>query len=174
MYDNAARVPLIVSFPPRWKGGQRRTGACSLLDLVQTIADIGGAKVPDDWNGTSLCPWLDGPTTKWKDLAVSEYYAHNIASGYAMLRTGQHKYVYHTPPDGKHPAQRELYDLKADPAELTNLSDRPEQKDHLEKLHATLVKELGEDPDKTELRCRADYAKGYGRKAGGTPAKTTE
>ena len=25
-----------------------------------------------------------------------------------------------------------------------------------------LVKELGQDPNETELRCRADYAKGYG------------
>jgi hypothetical protein len=30
-------------------------------------------------------------------------------------------------------------------------------------MHQELVKETGEDPDKTEVRCRADYAKGYGR-----------
>ncbi|MBM4033848.1 MAG: choline-sulfatase [Planctomycetes bacterium] len=171
MYEHAARVPLIVSWPERWKGGGRRVGACSLLDLVQTLAELGGAKTPDDWNGTSLCPWLDEPSTSlgpgpkapWKDVAVSEYYAHNIASGYAMLRTGSHKYVYHTPPDKDHPAQRELYDLAADPGEFTNLAERPEHKARVEQLHAALVKELGEHPDETEQRCRASYAKGYGR-----------
>ena len=166
MYEHAAHVPLIVSWPARWKGGQRRTQACSLLDVVRTIADLGGAETPADWNGASLCRWLDDRNGQWKDMAVSEYYAHNIASGYAMLRTGQYKYVYHTPPDEKHTAERELYDLKADPGEFANLAAKPEQQARITELHAALVKELGEDPDATERRCRADYAKGYGRKAG--------
>ena len=29
MFDSAARIPLIVSWPPRWPGGARRTGVCS-------------------------------------------------------------------------------------------------------------------------------------------------
>ncbi|MCL5269690.1 MAG: sulfatase-like hydrolase/transferase, partial [bacterium] len=111
VYDTAARIPLIVSWPPRWTGGQRRAGACSLLDLVRTIADVAGAAVPADWNGDAMTAWLDSPAAAWKDRAVSEYYAHNITSGYAMIRTGQWKYVYHTAPDDRHPAQRELYDL---------------------------------------------------------------
>jgi choline-sulfatase len=163
MYQHAARVPLIISWPARWKGGQRRTGACSLVDVVQTIAELGGAKAPEDWNGASMCRWMDDPATPWRDMAVSEYYAHLIASGYAMLRAGQYKYVYHTPPDEQHPAQRELYDLKADPGEFTNLATRPNEQERVAQMHAALVKELGEEPDKTELRCRADFAKGYGR-----------
>ncbi len=161
-YEQAARVPLIVSWPARWPGGQRRIGACSLLDVVQTIAEVGGAKVPADWNGDSLVPWLEHSDVGWKDRAVTEYYAHNIASGYAMLRSGQYKYVYHTVADATHPAVRELYDLKADPGEFHNLAAKPEQQELIGKLHAALVKELGEDPEKTELRCRADNAKGYG------------
>jgi choline-sulfatase len=163
MYEHAARVPLIVRWPDRWTGGQRRTGACSLVDVVKTIAELGGANVPDDWNGQSLAGWMDNPQTKWRDLAVSEYYAHNIASGYAMLRTGNFKYVYHTPADDKHPAERELYDLAADPNEFTNLARQPDQKARIEALHAALVKELGRDPDETERRCRTDFARGYGR-----------
>ncbi|MCX5643999.1 MAG: sulfatase-like hydrolase/transferase [Phycisphaerae bacterium] len=163
MFEQAAHVPLIVSWPARWKGAQRRVGACSLVDVVQTIARIGGAEVPKDWNGDSMVPWLDNPQTRWKDKAVSEYYAHNIASGYAMIRTGRFKYVYHTPADASHPAERELYDLEADPGEFRNLASDPSQKDRLGKMHAALVAEIGEDPDKTELRCRADYKRGYQR-----------
>lgn len=173
MYEHGARVPLIISWPKRWQGGQRRPGACSLVDVVQTIADLGGAKPPSDWNGSSMCKLLDDPKAEWKDIAVSEYYAHLIASGFVMLRSGQYKYVYHTPADSKHPAQRELYDLKKDPGELHNLASAPDQRERISKMHAMLVKEIGEDPDKTELRCRADNAKGYGlpSPASGKPGK---
>jgi choline-sulfatase len=161
VFDTAARVPLIVSYPQRWTGGQRRSGACSLVDVVQTIAELGGARVPNDWNGDSLCGYMDRPEAAWKDRAVTEYWAHNIASGYAMIRLGHYKYVYHTTPDAKHPAQRELYDLTADPGELTNLAGKPEQSERLSQMHAALIKELGEDPDKIELRCREDMRRGY-------------
>ena len=174
LYDSAARVPLIVSWPARWKGPQRRTEVCSLVDLVQTLAQLGGAEVPGDWNGESLLGWLDDAKAPWRDLAVSEYYAHNISSGYAMIRMGRWKYTYHTPADADHPAQRELYDMQADPGELTNLAAAPAHADRIAKMHAALIAELGAHPDATEKRCRADYAKGYGRKKDGkkkTPKK---
>lgn len=163
MFEHSARVPLIVSWPARWQGGQRRTEACSLVDLVQTIAALGGADVPADWDGDSLLPWLDNAEHPWKDLAVSEYYGHYIASGYVMLRTDRYKYVYHTAPDASHPPERELYDLEADPGEFNNLASLPEHRERLETLHAALLEELGEDPEDTERRCRADYVKGYDR-----------
>jgi len=166
MYDSAARVPLMVSWPARWKGPQRRGGACSLVDVVRTIAQLGGAKTPGDWDGASMLAWLDDAKATWRDIAVSEYYAHNIASGYAMIRMGRWKYTYHTPADADHPAQRELYDMQADPGEFTNLAASPEQADRVAKMHAALIAELGAHPDQTEKRCRADYAKGYGRKEG--------
>ena len=155
MYDSAARVPLIVSWPGRWRAGQRRAGACGSVDLVQTIAALGGAKAPADWNGSSLVPWLDDPSYPWRDLAVSEYYAGYISSGIAMIRQGRWKYVYHARADEKHGPERELYDLNADAKELHNLAGDPGQADRLSAMHAVLVKELGEEPDQTEARYRA-------------------
>jgi choline-sulfatase len=163
MYENASRVPLIINWPSRWKGGQRRTKTCSLVDVVQTIAEVGGADVPGDWNGESMVRWLDDPGTEWRDIAVSEYYAHNIASGFAMLRMGKFKYVYHTVADENHGSQRELYDLEADPGEFNNLAGRREYENQVRAMHVALVEEIGEDPDETEQRCRADYARGYSR-----------
>ncbi|MGB2822901.1 MAG: sulfatase-like hydrolase/transferase [Phycisphaerae bacterium] len=164
MYEHAARVPLIVSWPKRWQAGQRRAEACSIVDVVRTIAELGGGRCGDDWNGDSMVGWLDDPKAAWKDLAVSEYYAHNICSGCAMIRTGGHKYVYHSRPDEGHPPERELYDLRADPGEFSNLASRDEHKRRVERMHAALVKEIGEDPETTERRCREEYARGYGRK----------
>ena len=163
MYEHASHVPLIVSWPARWKGGQRRMQACSVVDVNRTIAELAEAGAPDDWDGDSMVQWLDHPRTQWKDFAVSEYYAHNIASGFAMLRMGKYKYVYHTPADAEHPAERELYDLSKDPGEFKNLADQSEFADRVTAMHTFLVRELGENPDETEQRCRADYAAGYSR-----------
>jgi choline-sulfatase len=163
MYDHAARIPLIVTWPERWPGGQRRAGACSLVDVVRTIADLGGAEVPGDWDGDSLAGWLDDPSATWKDVAVSEYYAHNIASGFAMLRHGPYKYVYHTRMNRRYGPERELYHLEDDPGEFSNLAGRSEQAARVAKMHRMLVQELGREPDEIEQICRADYARGYDR-----------
>lgn len=161
MHEQSARVPLIVSWPARWPGGQRRTQACSLLDLVQTMLELGGASPPDDWDGDSMAPWMDDANIGWKDFAVSQYYGGHIASGYAMARQGKYKYVYHSPPDKRYSAEREFYNIESDPMELMNLAKQPGYDDHMHSMHGALVKELGEDPDDTEQRCRAERKKGY-------------
>jgi choline-sulfatase len=163
MYEHAARIPLIISFPPSWPGRQRRALVTSSLDVVQTILELAGVPAPADWNGASLLGWLDDPAAKWKDQAVSEYYAYNITSGFAMFRTGRHKYVYHTAPDAAHAPFRELYDLDNDPTEIDNLALKPGHEDLLAHYHEALVKEVGEEPEVTEKRCRQDVEKGYGR-----------
>ncbi len=162
LYEHASRMPLIVRWPKRWQGGQRRTGACSLVDLTKTIAELGGAEYPEDWDGDSLLGNLDSGEAGWKDLAVSEYYAHNICSGFQMLRKGSWKYVYHTRMDESHGPERELYNLAEDPGEFNNLSAQPDQASRVGELHALLAKELGRDPEEAEAQCRADCARGYG------------
>jgi choline-sulfatase len=155
LYDTSANVPLIISWPGRWKGGQKRAEACASVDLVQTMAELGGIKVPSDWDGTSMVPWLDNPTYKWKNMAVSEYYAGYTSSGIAMIRKGNLKYVYHTRADEKHGPEIELFDLSNDPKELNNLSKEVKYSQTIKSMHAGLVKELGEDPEETEGRWRA-------------------
>jgi choline-sulfatase len=163
MYDTAARVPLVISFPPRWAKAERRVATSSHLDLVQTVAAIGGAKTPDDWNGESMLAWMDSPKTKWKDYAVSEYYAHGMGSGYVMARSGDWKYVYHNPIDAQHPDERQLFNLADDPAEFHNLAALPEHGARIADMHARMVKEVGGDPNETEKRSRLQLAAGYHR-----------
>lgn len=133
------------------------------MDVVQTIADVAGATPPEDWDGNSPAPWLGDRNYSWKDLAVSEYFAQNISSGYVMLRHGKYKYVYHTRPTPEFPTQREMYNLDADPDEFVNLVSLLEQQKRMAEFHALMVKEIGEDPEKTEQRYRADFAAGYSR-----------
>jgi choline-sulfatase len=163
MYEQSSRVPLVISWPERWRGGQRREGASSHVDLVQTIAAIAGAHTPEDWNGESMVHWMDHPQTAWKDHAISEYYAHNTASGYIMSRSSNWKYVYHTVIDKDHPAERELYNLSVDPGEFTNLACKSEYIERMKAMHQCMIKEVGGDPDETEQRSRRQLAVGYQR-----------
>ena len=163
MYDCSSKVPLIVSWPKKWKGNQRRTEVCSLLDVVQTINDIGQAKTPDDWDGDSLLPLLNDPSANWDNEVICEYYGHNVASGYTMLRKDNFKYVYHTSPKKGYPEVFELYDVKSDPKELKNLANDTAYQSIKEKLHKRLMEKLTEHPNESEKRCRADYIKGYNR-----------
>jgi choline-sulfatase len=163
MYEHAARMPLTITWPKRWKGGQRRPLACSMVDLTKTIANLGGAEIPEDWEGESLVPYCDDESAGIRDIAVSEYYAHNISSGFAMLRTGDYKYVYHTRMNEAYGPEQELYNMKEDPKEFNNLANDPQYKDKLDEMHAILVKELGREPDEAEAECREDYKRGYQR-----------
>lgn len=165
MFDPATRVPLIISWPQRWSGGQRRAGASSHLDLVQTVVDIAGGRTPGEWDGDSMLPWLDSAGYNWKDYAVSEYYGRNTASGYVMAREGKWKYTYHNVIDKDHPAQHELYNMATDPQEFTNLAYLPEHKARVERMHIRMVREIGGDPDETEQRARYQLARGYDRTA---------
>jgi choline-sulfatase len=161
-YDPATRIPLVVSWPQRFRAG-RRAEACSLVDLVATLADLGGARIPENWDGNSMLGWLDSEDTRWKDRAISEYYGHNVASAFTMLRERHWKYVYHAAPSERHPAERELYDLSRDPGEMNNLAADPEQMSRIDAMHTSLVRELGEHPDDIDARCRAEVSVGYGR-----------
>src|SRR6185503_3222381 len=107
---------------------------------------------------------MDDGKREWKDFAVSEYYAHNIASGYVMARSGQWKYTFHTTMDKDHGPFRELYDLSADPGEFDNLAAEPEHAEKVDAMYKRVVKEVGADPEETEQRCRRETAKGYDRK----------
>ena len=155
LYDHGARVPLIVSWPKRWTGGQRRSEACSLLDVVQAIAELAGAECPSDWDGDSMLPWLDDATHQWKDLAVSEYYGHNRCSGITMLRHDNWKYVYHARFDDEFGPQYELFDMSADPQETKNLAHDPRCAERRERMHQMMLEEIGADPDQITQRANA-------------------
>lgn len=161
MYDHAARVPLIITWPKRWKGGQRRQLVSGHLDLVKTVIDIAGGDTPSDWNGDSMVPWLDKPDHKWKDVACSEYYAKFIAHGIVMIRTSKWKYVYHGKPAADMAVEGELFDMEADPHELNNLAGDPRYAKQIATLHQRMVEEVGGDPEVTERRAEQQLAVGY-------------
>lgn len=135
-YDEAVRVPLVISCPDRFESGLTIDGLTELVDIVPTLLEAAMLPVPQQVQGRSLLPHLTGEAdpAQHRDFVYCEYYnswTHGDAYG-TMLRTDSHKIVvYHGTELG------ELYDLKADPDEFCNLWDSDQHKD----LKLTLMKQ---------------------------------
>jgi choline-sulfatase len=154
-YEQSSRVPLIVSWPERLASGARFGGAVSLVDLVSTMLDLGGAENPGDLDGDTLVPVMerlrDGASaaeaaSEWKDEAICEYFGHATNRPHRMIRTGRWKYCYY------HEESPELFDLVADPQEHRNLAGRPE----VAAVESALKRRVlaGFDPDQVEHQIR--------------------
>ncbi len=137
-YDTTIHVPLIVSVPGR-AGGLRITERTGTVDIVPTILDLVGLEVPDDLQGRSLVPLMDGGGEEGRNRRpyYSESMSPRLSHGVGELRAfflGPWKYIY-----GPRP---ELFHLEDDPKELNDLvAERPEQRQRME---AALVDFLAE------------------------------
>jgi arylsulfatase A-like enzyme len=113
LYDEAARVPLIVNYPGRIPAGkQDNAHLVSGTDITPTICDYAGIKPPADVVGRSLRSALEGKAGEWREFVAAE-----VAGGGRMIRTSGHKYVAY-PND---PVEQ-LFDMEADAGETKNLA----------------------------------------------------
>ncbi len=117
LYDEAARVPLIVSYPGRTKAGlvDREHLVSSGLDLLPTMCDFAGIDPPPGLPGRSVRALAEGRSVKdWRDQVVVE------GEFGRMVRTARYKYsIYQS---GRH--REQLIDMQADPGEMTNLAGK--------------------------------------------------
>jgi arylsulfatase len=123
-YDEAVRVPLVLSQPGRMASGVQSDALVELTDLAPTLLECCGIAPEPQMQGRSLHGIVTGRADpSWhRESVYSEYYnawSHPHSYG-TMLRTPTEKIVvYH----GAEPG--ELYDLATDPEEFDNLWDEP-------------------------------------------------
>ncbi|MFW9872800.1 MAG: sulfatase [Candidatus Thorarchaeota archaeon] len=127
-FDGALRVPLIIRPPGGVKGWECK-GLTDHLDIAATLIDIAGAEPLKGSDGNSLVSKvLKGPKNstaqKGKEVIFSEVY------GFSMVCDERYKMA--VTPDTKKTV--ELYDLKKDPNELTNLVGDPNFKSVIQEL----------------------------------------
>lgn len=127
MFDCLTRVPLVMRWPGKLPAGSRREQIVQWIDLTSTILDAAGTADMPRAQGRSLLDLADGQNAGWREWALCEYRDSGHAAKVGpihttMLRWQQYKLViWHGQPSGAHVRDGELYDLAADPDELTNL-----------------------------------------------------
>jgi choline-sulfatase len=113
LYDEAAKVPFLVSWHGRIPAGKRDTShLVSGVDIMPTICDYAGLKAPGDIVGRSVRPLIEDRNIEWREFVAAE-----VAGGGRMIRTPGHKYVVYP----KDPVEQ-LFDMEGSPGETKNLA----------------------------------------------------
>ena len=125
-YEESIRLPLLVRFPPRVKAGAEPTGMALTTDLAPTIVELTGAPALPNIDGRSLVPLFTRTPDDWRKSFLVEYttdivFPRTLKMGYDAVRTERYKFIRYRDLDG----MNELYDLRDDPFELSNLINSP-------------------------------------------------
>jgi len=119
MYDNSVRVPMIV-YDPRVKKHRDISEMALNIDIPATILDLAGIKAPGVYQGKSLIPVVSGKEKSLnRDTVLIEHLWEfaNIPPSEGV-RTKDWKYLRYI----NNKTDEELYSLKDDPKEITNLA----------------------------------------------------
>ncbi|MGH1415924.1 MAG: choline-sulfatase [Pelagimonas sp.] len=128
-FEGSSRVPMMIALPDGQ--GQRIAAPVSTIDLCPTLADLAGVDMGEvaPWtSGESLVPVMNG--AERTEPVAMEYAAEASYAPLVCLRYGKWKYIACS----LDPEQ--LFDLDADPHELTNLADNPAHAGTVEAMRA--------------------------------------
>ena len=139
MYEESLMMPLIVKWPGVTKPDSRSVQMVQNLDYAQTFLEMAGAEIPSNMQGRSLVPILkNGKADDWRDSIYYHYYeypsVHMIPRHYG-IRTERYKLIHFY----QFGNEWEMYDLKEDPDELTNIYGKADKKS----LQKDLKEQLG-------------------------------
>ncbi len=107
VHEQVTRVPVIIDVPGLAPG--RSQSVVELVDLFPTLSQLAGLEIPKELQGDSLLPILNNPVAEVKKGALS------FSKGHAW-RTKDWAYMRY------HDGSEELYDMRKDPHQFTNLA----------------------------------------------------
>ena len=144
-YEEAVRSALIMRYPELIAPGRCASQLVELIDIVPTILDLCGIKIPSNIQGRSLARIIKGEAVGHREHIISEY-ADNAE---AMVRTDRWKLIhsagnrrrrdgYATSPVPPGPSTR-LFHLTEDTSELHDVSKLTENREIVGHLINVLV-----------------------------------
>jgi uncharacterized sulfatase len=132
LFEESARVPLLVAVPGAKAAGKASPRIIETLDLYPTIIDYASLPAPHPLPGASLRPLLHKPSAKWDRPAYTQVRRGNTNHFFFGRSVRTERWRYTEWDDGRKGA--ELYDEKKDPEEHKNLTSEPK--------HSAVVEEL--------------------------------
>ncbi len=151
LYEGGIRVPMVVCWPGRAPPGSRTPVPVSGLDFYPTFLELAGVPQPDGTvlDGASLVPLLDGSGALERKALYWHFPAYLQSTGASegpwrttpagAVRAGRYKLIEFFE-DGR----RELYDLRDDVGETTDLAERmPDKARELAELLESWREEVG-------------------------------
>lgn len=146
-HEASVRLPTALSGPGFKRGGEVRE-IVSLLDLPPTLLDAAGLPLPEQMQGRSLMPLINRQTTEWPEEAFIQISESQVGRA---VRTQRWKYAVTAPhkhgsqdSGSTHYVEEYLYDLQADPYELTNLAGVESHRQTADVLRDRLVRRMVE------------------------------
>ena len=129
MFESAMRVPFFISGPGIPKG-ETIDNYIYLQDVMPTVLELAGAKVPDWVEFKSVLPLIKDANVKHYDMVYGKYMDDKqrmlVKDGYKMIIYPLiNKYI--------------LYNLNKDPDELVDLSENPEYAGRLAEMKKEFI-----------------------------------
>lgn len=139
-YEEGIRIPMLIRYPERIAAGTSVDELALTLDLAPTLIEFAGLEIEQVRHGRSLVPHLAGEDVKdWRDSFLVEYYTDTVFErmyqmGYKAVRTDRYKYIRYEDLEGVD----ELYDLQADPYEMSNIINNQGSNAIVQEMNAEL------------------------------------
>jgi len=135
LHDESAMVPLIISVPGK------KPAVChsfvEMLDFYPTISKLCGLEVPARLQGKDISKMFDDSAHEVRDTAFS---VAPLSKGF-LLRDDKWAFIQY----GEDAAQGiELFDMKADPKQYTNLAGKPDHEKIVDQFKAKMAAKLKE------------------------------
>jgi arylsulfatase A-like enzyme len=111
LWKESLHVPFVIVAPGVTSAGTTSDAPVSLLDIYPTLAELSGLEKPEYLEGNSLVPLLEDPATEWDHPTLSTHGYENHA-----VVGSKYKYIRYSDDS------EELYDVRTDPYEWTNLA----------------------------------------------------
>ncbi len=151
MFEESYKTPFVIQWPGVIKEGSVNSDMVSNIDFAETFLDVADVRIPDDMQGRSIKPILEGKTPlNWRKEHYYHYYeypgSHMVKRHYGVS-TDRYKLIhYYYDID-----EWELFDLKNDPQEMKNVYNDPQYSDIKKMMHKKLEKIRKKYGDSDEL-----------------------